>query len=414
MSGGSVRSQLATNVGFSLLKSVSVLLSIRFADMLLAAHVLGLVLLFRRMGSLGGNLLQLGLTQSLRKFYLELADHGERAALWESLVRWVVGACALAILALVLFGESLSGLLFGQRDAVLSWAFGIYVASIALSLVAGTSWATEFRFLQYNLIDWLSGSLIFILCLLLASSLPQNSFLMLLALMGLAASVISLVAFRRKFIKPHLPKSVPWALSPGVAGYGLSRAVTAFADMGTSVLGPWLLSDRPDEAAYLIIAYMVIRVAQTVVLPMALVLSLRANSATMDTGVESARVRRLGILSIAAAVVCVFLYYPLAPYVIPLIAPNSHAAVTAVVDRLIFFLPAVFGFYALRTFIEIRYSFPFNLCALVASMLALLAVVWLRGAVTLDTVVEGSMAMFGVLYIYVAAVGVAMFRARQA
>jgi hypothetical protein len=103
-----------------------------------------------------------------------------------------------------------------------------------------------------------------------------------------------------------------------------------------------------------------------------------------------------------------------APYVIPLIAPNSHAAVTAVVDRLIFFLPAVFGFYALRTFIEIRYSFPFNLCALVASMLALLAVVWLRGAVTLDTVVEGSMAMFGVLYIYVAAVGVAMFRERQA
>jgi hypothetical protein len=188
--------------------------------------------------------------------------------------------------------------------------------------------------------------------------------------------------------------------------------MTAFSDMGASVLGPWLLGDRPAEAGYLIIAYMVIRIAQSIILPMALVLALRANSATMNADVEVERVRIFGLVSIATALVCVFIYYPLAPYLMPLVAPNSYAPVTAIVDRLMPFLPAVFGFYALRNFVDIRFHFPYNLCALVASMLALLAVVWLRGVVSLDTIVEGSMAMFGVFYIYVVAFGLALLKTR--
>lgn len=413
MSGGSARRQLVTNVSFSIIKSVSVLLSIRFADMFLAAHVLGLVLLFRRMGSLGGNLLQLGLSQSLQKFYLGLADPSERAKLWESLVRWVVVVCSIAMLISTLFAESISGLLFGQQDPTLSWTFGIYVVSIALTLIATSSWATEFNFFQYNLIDWLSGSLLFILCLPLANSMPANAFLLLLAVTGLIAAIMSLAFFRRRFIAPHLSVGVPWSITSSVGGYGLSRALTAFSDMGASVLGPWLLSDRPEEAGYLIISYMVMRIAQSVVVPMAMVLALRANNATMDTDIEVGRVRVLGLVSVAAAGVCVFFYYPFASYVMPLIAPNSYAPVTAIVDQLMPFLPAVFGFYAMRNYIDIRYHFPFNLCTLVASMLVLLAVVWLRGDVSLETVVQGSMAMFGVLYMYVLLVAIVLFRTRR-
>jgi hypothetical protein len=401
-----------TNVGFSAVKSVSVLLSIRFADTLLVAHVLGLVLLFRRTGTLGGNLTQFGLSQALQKFYLAIADRPARAKLWESLARWAVLAAVVTILVSVMLAKPMSDFFFGQQDRILSLALGIYVASIALSFTAGTSWAVEFNLFQYNLIDWLNGSLLFILCLLLAHSLPANYFLLLLALTGLLASVISLAFFRRKFVVPHLEGGVPWSIPPDIRSYGLSRAVTAFSDLGTTVLGPWLLSERPDEAGYLIIAYMVIRVAQSLVLPVALVFALRANDAMMASDVEMRRIRMLGIMSVAAGVVCVFFYYPLAPYVMPLIAPNSHLPVTIIVDKLIPFLPAVFGFYALRNYIDIRYHFPFNLCTLVASMLALLAVVWLRGTVSLDTVIEGSMAMFGIFYIYIAAVGVALFRTR--
>jgi hypothetical protein len=413
VNGGSARNQLVINVGFSAVKSASLILSIRFADMFLVAHVLGLVLLFRRMGSLGGNLAQLGLSQALRKYYLAAAERPARARLWESLTRWGVIIAIAAVLISILFAGTISRFVFGDTDRILSFSLGLYAASTSLFFIAGTSWAVEFKLIRYNLTDWLNGSLVFVLCLLLAPALSPNYFLLLLALAGLLGAVVSLVWFRRTFVTPYLNGSVPWSITSDVWSYGLTRALTAFCDLGTTVLGPWLLSERPEEAAYLIIAYMIIRIAQSAVLPVALVYALRANDATIAGGAEMRRMRMFVVVSVAAAFACVALYYPLAPYAVPLIAPNSYVQVTAVVDRLIPFLPAVFGFYALRNFVDIRYHFPLNLCALLASMAALLAVVWFRGIVSLDSVVEGSMAMFGVFYVYVAAIGVAMFRAEE-
>jgi hypothetical protein len=90
MKDSSVRTQVVINVGFTVIKAVSLLMSIWIADLYLTASTMGLLLLFRRQGALWGNLLQLGFSQSLQKFYTMNADAVKRQSLWGVLNRWVI------------------------------------------------------------------------------------------------------------------------------------------------------------------------------------------------------------------------------------------------------------------------------------------------------------------------------------
>ncbi len=406
----SARNQVAINLGFTLLKSVFVLFSLSLADTLLAAPLMGLVLLLRRQGALWGNLLQLGLSQSLQKFYIASADDRERRQLWATLVRWVALATGIAILLCGLFGNTISFALLGRSDAAFGWAIGIYMSGIALGYMACSSWMAEFRFVQSNLIDWLNGSLIFVLCLLLGHQLGDIALVFWLAGLTVVAPLLSLVWFMNKNGGQSELRTARWKPDADVCKFGFTRALTAFADMGTLVLGPWLLKHQPEKAGYLILSYTAIRLAQAVVLPVAQVLALRANSHYHDQSLEERRVLWLCGLAFAGGGLSVGFYYLVGDWLVSLWLPSSFQQVIPLLDRLMPFLPAVCIFYALRNFVDLRFKSPINLYALLFALLLFVASFFMSNSDGADAAVFSSQLMFGFFYVYGTIITLVMYK----
>jgi len=398
--GDSPRSQISANIVFAVVKSISVLVSIRLADTLLTAQIMGLLLLVRRQGSLWSTLVQLGFSQSVQKFYIAEKTESERLEQWGTMVRWVSAASLLTIALCVLFGNDIGYFLFASRDPRLAWGFGIYVSGLALGYMANSSWQAEFRFTQSNAIDWVNGSLLFILCLIWGHSLSGPSFITTLAGLTLAASACSLWLFTRKINGNEALFKGGWKLNRNITHYSVTRALTAFADMATMVLGPWLLRSQPEQAGYLIVALIVVRVAQTMVLPVARVLALRANSYRYDRMQEERLVLWFAGIVFSGSCLLVVLYFWKAGPILEWWLPNSYLFVTSIVDKLIFFLPGIGVFYSARNYVEFRYSYPFNLAFLSCSIMIFLAAHFIQGPATLDAITNSMACMFATFYVY--------------
>ena len=396
---GSGRNQVAINLGFTLLKSVFVLLSIRLADVMLSAQMMGLVLLFRRQGALWSNLVQLGLSQVLLKYYTGSDDPIYRAQLWNRVVRWAAVAMLFAALTCLVFAAPLTPWLFPTAHPTVTAAFGVYVAGLALGFIANSSWLAEFRFVESNLIDWLHGSLLFVVCLLFASGADLITFSWVLALVTIAASVISLRHFaQHTSYRLHKPPS-GWQLTRQERRYGFTRALSAYADMATMVIGPWMLRHRPAEAAQLIAAYTVLRIAQTLVMPVAQVLALRANSRLYDSGREEKRILVLCAFVFVFAWIGVAAYYLVGPWAVRWWLPNSSGGVIAILNVLMPYMPGICLFYALRSHVDLRFLFPWNLITLLLCMAVFLASMLVQKDIDIEMAVISSSHMFSVFYL---------------
>lgn len=394
----SIRSQVFVNLGFVFVKSISLLLGIWAADRWLTAGAMGVLLLFRRQGALWGNLLQLGFSQSLQRFYLSNSDSASRAGLWSNLNCCVFVLSLIAILGIGIFATSVSESIFGLSNAALGIAFGIYTAGLALGYMAGSSWMVEFRFIQANVVDWLNSSFLFFICVLVGSKLSDTNIACWLAALTFSVSCVSLFWFAFNFV----PKSVilkDWKVEKTVALYGLTRGFTAFADMATLVIGPWLLRNESDRAGYLIISYNVLRLAQTLIMPIAQVLALRANSYRHNQCKEEWRIFWLSVMSFVVGTIAVAVYFVVGEGLVKLWLPNSYMPVNAVLGRLIVFVPALCLFYSLRNYIELRFIMPWNLIVILISIVALVVGYAISYKTQFDAVIFGSQIMLTVLFI---------------
>ncbi|WP_148202578.1 lipopolysaccharide biosynthesis protein [Syntrophus aciditrophicus] len=397
MSYLAARSQVSINLGFTLIKSVFLLLSIWLADFMLSSGTMGLMLLLRRQVTFWGNLLQLGFSQSLQKFYPSNPDKDSRSRLWWVFVKWVVALSAALFLISAIYGPQFSSFLFSASDQALAWSFALYVSGMAFGFLACSAWLVEFKLVQSNMVDWLNGSLIFVLCILIGNKLSNTSFALCLSSLTLLVSMISLIAFGRRFVNKNVSINNNWSIDRPVFFYGLTRGLTAFADMGTMTIGPWLLKGSPVQAGHLIIAYTVLRIAQTLIMPVAQVLALRANSYQHDRVKEERRIFLLGLLSFAGGWVAVAAYYAVGEFLITLWLPHSFSKVVSILDELMIFTPAVCLFYSLRNHIELRYMLPCNLIVLVLALIGLLYGYAICEYRDIRAVVYGSKIMFSTL-----------------
>lgn len=393
----SARSQIFINLVFTFVKSLSLILAIRFADVLLSASTMGLALLFRRQGALWGNLLQLGLSQSLKKFYTSNPDSTERSLVWAILSKWVIVAGLSAVVVAVIYSEGISEALLGQRGNLLSIAFSLYISGVALGYMACSSWQVEFNFVQSNIIDWLNGSLVFIFCIFIGTYCSDTIFIFWLGALTFISSGASFLWFGYRYAYLSTLIKNSWKVETPVLCFSLTRGATAFGDMGTITLGPWLLKDSPVQAGYLIIAYTVLRMAQALIMPVAQVLSLRANSYRHDQVAEERRVFILALLSFIGGWVAVAAYYTMGEFFISLWLPNSDNQVISILDELMLFTPAVCLFYSLRNYIDLRYVTPWNLIVFVLSLIGFFCGYCSVTSGGLEAVVFGSKIMFTTL-----------------
>lgn len=396
---GSLRKQLIVNLGFTVVKSVFVLLSFRLADMMLSAHMMGLLLLFRRQGALWSNLVQLGFSQILLKFYVGSDSQKDQSALWCVLLRWLAVMVIIVFSVCAIFAPYINPWLFSGTDPSVTSAFGLYVIGLALGFLANSSWLSEFRFIEANFIDWLHGSLLFVICLVIGYQLDIVTFSWLFGGLTLTASLLSLFFFSRWKGYQSLLLDAGWILDKRERNYGFSRALTSYADIATTVVGPWFLRDDPLEAAQLIAAYTVLRIAQTLVLPVAQVLALRANSHFYEKSREEHRILLLNLVVFIFSWIGVAFYYNIGGEVISIWLPNTSAGVIKILDELIPFMPAVCMFYGLRNHIDLKFHQPWNLIVLVGCILAFPIVVLSIGD-NMDAMVTATKYMCSIFYLY--------------
>ena len=398
MKDSSVRTQVVINVGFTVIKAVSLLMSIWIADLYLTASTMGLLLLFRRQGALWGNLLQLGFSQSLQKFYTMNADAVKRQSLWGVLNRWVISASVTALITSIIFSSQLSELLFGSSIVVLACAFGLYIGGLSLGFMACSSWMAEFRFIHANIIDWLNGSLIFIVCVLLFGQTYSEHIPVMLAMLTLFASCVSLLIFGSRYASNISFFERSYKLDKTIVRFGVTRGISSFLDMGILVVGPWILRDNSQQAGYLLISYNVLRLAQIMIMPVAQVLALRSNSYRHNHDQEARSVLRLAALSVVGASIAVGAYYLFGESALSLWLPNSANEVALILDRLIVFVPAFCLFYSLRNYIELNYLFPCNMVILSAAILGFIGGYYSSPVQGLDAAITGSQVMLGVFF----------------
>ena len=397
MKDETLRTQVVVNVGFTVIKGVSLILSIWVADLYLTASTMGLLLLFRRQGALWGNLLQLGFSQSLQKFYTASADSGKRQILWGTRNHWVLCASAAPLLFTLIFPGQLNNFLFGSIDVFPAWAFGLYVGGVSLGFMACSSWMAEFRFGYANVVDWLNSSLIFILSILLLGKFSSEYIPVFLASATLFASCVSLLIFKWRYIPDVSLFKNSCRLEKTVVGFGITRSFSSFLDMGLLVVGPWMLKDLPQQAGYLLITYNVLRLAQTMIMPVAQVLALRSNSCCHNHKEEAQGVLKLAGVSVVSAGFVVGAYYLFGKATLAIWLPNSASDVALILDRLIPFVPAFCLFYSLRNYIDLKYLFPWNLLILAVAILGLVVTVYIFPAQDISAIIIGSQVMLSVL-----------------
>ena len=407
MKAESARHQVFVNLCFMVMKSVCLVVSIRLADVYLQASTMGLLLLFRRQGSLWGNLFQLGFSQSLQKFYMVEPEAEKRFKLWGILNRWVVVVGIMVVAISLLCSPWFSLFLFGQTNRLLGGAFGIYVFGLVLGFMANSSWVAEFRFGYSNIVDLFNGSLIFLLCIIFFGHLSAGLVGMSLAFLTLASSILFLRIFALRYVPKGAFLKSDFYLDKAIVGFGVTRGCSSFLDMGTLVVGPWLLRDQPEQVGYLIVSYTVLRLAQMAVMPVAQVVALRANSYRHDHNTEARKVLWLAVLSFCVSCLVVVAYFFWGEFFLGLWLPNSSQSVADLLDELIYFVPSFCLFYALRNYIDLHYYFPWNLTALMLGILSQIICFFVYGDGSIRSILLGVQVML-VIFSCFSVVGISL------
>jgi len=403
----SAKKQLIVNVGFAVLKSFFLMWSIRVADSLLAPVALGILLLFRRQGMLYGNITQLGFSQSIIK-YCGVARGGEgQTLLLANMAKWVMLLSFFVCIVLAVYSDVFARwLLTDGYGGVVLW-FGVYIAGMALGYLAGSSWRSQLNFVNYNLVDWLNGSLVFVICLLLYGEKNNAVIENIVATFSVGTLLSSMFFLAWFFYKYRIYEeffTFGLRLPRYVIRYGLSRGGAAFADVGTIAIGPWLLRDDPRLSGVLIIAYSFIRVAQAAILPVAQVFAVRANSRFYNVATEERRILRVAVSAVLGGAAFSALYYVIGDSMVHLWVPESAESVHEILKHIVFFIPAVCAFYALRNYVDLKFERPVNLFFFSVAIVVYVVLEWVVRAMGFDpkvAAIVASSGMFGLFYVYV-------------
>ena len=168
MRGRRLKRDVAVNAIFAVLKIAFLLWVIRIAGAVFLPATLGLFLLARRISATGANLLQLGMSQTLRRrISMNVEDVAvKRAYVVVALLMWLGLALGLAI-ALPSFEKPLAAWLFPSAPGSEPLAFltGLLLLGIVLSFIASSILVAERRMVRANIVGVLniSGFLILVL-----------------------------------------------------------------------------------------------------------------------------------------------------------------------------------------------------------------------------------------------------------
>ncbi len=365
------------NTSANLIKSSLLLLSIRMGAELLAPAVFGVVMFGRRISATVANLTQLGMSQAIQRYIPLHESKPSQQGRLRGNVLTIAGLVVVCSGVFVPFCSDFLGWLIypEQSDATsLFWATYLLIIGFTLSYIVYSFLLAEFRFYLANMFEILSSVGLFLLVIFFYSDSSSAEVLLWLASLTATLSCSCLlIYFYLNWSREDILSGVLSGPEIGkVVTYGIPRGISATLEMATLLVGPWILRSRPEEAGALIVALTLVRLFQAVVTPASRVLGLHAVRALGRNETNHADKQTLIILAVALgmATVGALLVYMMKDLFISLLVGDSELAASTAnyLKALLLFMPAAAGYYCLRSVVELRWSFPFNLFFLLVTL----------------------------------------------
>ena len=224
------------NVVFAGIRIVMLLWVLRVASQVFPAALLGAFLLARRIGMTGANLLQLGISQTIRRY---LAIHATESRVKQAYVIfavyfWIIlGFVAVAVLMFA--GTDLASWAFPVTSGakqLFVWTVGLAVG-VVLHFIASSILLAERRMALFNLHELFDTGLLLMLPLLYwgSSAIPAEVIrFQTIGMVFLSCVVVGLYVW---MMQGESMESAPppSALAVTYVGYGFPRGAVSFLDM---------------------------------------------------------------------------------------------------------------------------------------------------------------------------------------
>jgi len=267
------------NLGFSILKSLLLFLSLGFAARILPVELLGVLLLSRRIAVMLANALQMGVSQTLIR-YIPLNHSNERykaALLYNSGVVLVIVSGMFFLLSNV-FSEFVLNFIYSgvvQDLSVIPWFMLLVMATIfhyfLYSILLGSR-----RIIMANFFELMSAAGIIFVVLLFFE--PFETIYDLLKPLSLISALLSVSGVLYCLaVSPRIKK---WRLDEfsetikTIGVYGVPRGISSFLDISILAILPWVIGAYPKDVSYLILSFTILRILQVAISPITQVLSI--------------------------------------------------------------------------------------------------------------------------------------------
>ncbi len=374
-----LKSDILINVLSAFLKGVILLLTIRFAGLIMGSMMMGVYLLARRIAITGSNLLVMGMAPTLLR-YLSIYEDDPGA----QKIRYLFALFGASLITVIIFALYFSGASFfanlffpalPRGEELLFWLVILLVAILFHYVVYSSLFAFR-RIVLANLVELINSGGILLIVLLWSGKGADA--LMILHRQALATLIFTGVVVVAIFFYLHRRGKAHWEdfsfVREEFIEFGLPRGFIAFLDSGTLLVGPWLLRDHPRAAGYLIVALIVVRFLQMAITPITQVLSVVTARLTGKGEEEKIRLSvrlMFGILIYSTFFVTV-LFVPWLEklLVVWLKKPEIVEGTKLFASYLIWSIAPVTIFYGMRGIIEMRWKSPKNLYNLLLSQSA--------------------------------------------
>jgi len=375
--GSRFRAGLAAYYVTVIAGTLAMMVAIRLADGLMASGALGLLMLAKRFGATGSNLVQLGTSQTLLRYVGIHADQPATQRRYVAFAAWAWVAMAAACLpAAVAFQESLAAWWF--PDAPVAGPMAVWTVALMLAImavyVAHSMLLAQQRMVLAGVVAALESGVLFLVLLLAMGqrATPLNVVAyQAVGMTGLCAALVLGYCLSPK--RPRGVQAAPWGvIRADFVTYGVPRGVITGLDMSVLVIGPWLLRSDARDAGNLVLALTMLRIVQALIGPITKLAS-ALTARFVGTGDELAIERAMRMLFGVALVGSVLFMAVLVPWRHLLLRLWLTRAET-IQGTWVHFSVLCWGvlplavFYALRGVVEVRWKTPYNLYTLLAAI----------------------------------------------
>ena len=282
MRGKKLKRDIALNATLSFFVTFGVMWVVRKAGFVFAPAALGLFLLSRRVIETISNFLQLGTSQTLRR-YLPMNESASTQLLYI-----MVGLSIFAVVAIIfivgLVGglETWASLVFADNLASVSLMFWVGMMALAMVLhYFATSTLLAFRWIiAANLVQLLNSSVWLLVGMWWWKT--NTTIEALIRFQAVATATLSVLVMMIVIVllTARISRSsagpIPWRNYQGILieslTYGLPRGVSPFLEVSLFLLGPWLIRHDVEEVGYLIISFFFLRIGRTIIQPVAMII----------------------------------------------------------------------------------------------------------------------------------------------